>query len=174
MADDMTKVHVQVAKPSPELQRDVEALLVVLVNSAKHANVPLTVESLEGLDWARAAEIAIVSTPSPAVIKAVTERVRTGNVMQRIVAHHVRQQREHRRGPITLDEALGMKITFGKNKGAKLSSLTINQLEWYATECYFEDLRTAAGLVLAMREEERSNEEADDDFKYDYYYDKDW
>ncbi len=176
-----------------DLQRDVEALLAVLVDSAKQAKMPLTVESLDGLDWKRAAEIAIVPTPSKVTIAAVTERVRTGQVGGRIALHprkrgqvggSAREQgqvgggRTHPQGqaggnagrPITLEDALETRITFGKNKDVPLKNLTINQLTWYAEECWFADIREAAQLVLNLREEEKL-EDPEDPFMDD---DDDW
>jgi len=64
--------------------KKVNAIIAVLVDSARQVGAELTVESLEGLDWHRAALIAGVRPPSATSIAVIKERVRTGQIGRRV------------------------------------------------------------------------------------------
>jgi hypothetical protein len=64
-------------------ERKVVAILAELMHQARRSGVELTVDVLEGLDWARAALLAGVRPPSETTISVIRERVRTGQTGRR-------------------------------------------------------------------------------------------
>lgn len=148
------RVTITSTTPNPEQRRIVDALFAVLVDSAKHANVPLTVESLEGLDWNECARIACCEQPSPAIIREVHARVKLGVMARTGAARKLKPARKLEPPPkYTLDEALEVQVTFGKNKGRKLGELSANSVRWYADECWIPHIQAAAQVVLPYLEE---------------------